>query len=271
MMSFHFHVHPKDSALGQWPKPMQIQALPFLNMLDRTKMGVNLGGKAVGRLFNCGQGGGWRRGSDLSPPQYRGGPHWPHHSEAHPLIISCAVNPLNKVARVEWRWGRYQQCRGECLVAKHRQQRRRCSVIQQCKLIKTVFANTAWYVRRIISSEDPTVSIIVTISSYQLHILRQINKIKPTLLKTLISGIQIEQPKVKCYHTDQLLLFCHIDIIIIRPYTGVLSRCKRHVTLLILVPALVTSRNWHLLKSPGTLKKIICWEETNARSNVKEC
>ena len=66
MMSFHFHVHPKDSALGQWPKPMQIQALPFLNMLDRTKMGVNLGGKAVGRLFNCGQGGGWRRGGERS-------------------------------------------------------------------------------------------------------------------------------------------------------------------------------------------------------------
>ena len=92
-------------------------SLGFLDMVVRAKMGTNLGAKAVGRVFNCGQGGGWRERSQSSSVS-RGASL---ASRAHALI-SC-VNPLKVAGGSREESGGCEQCRGKCRVAKHQRQR----------------------------------------------------------------------------------------------------------------------------------------------------
>ena len=137
-MGYNLQVHPKDSALGQKPIQNQCRFKPCPSSQHAWQsqngrlVGTILGGKAVGRLFNCGHTG-WRleeEGGAFSSVS-RGA------SLPSPLIISCAVNPLNQsthpiVARVvQWRWGGYQQVSTRVSGGKTSAAQRRCSVIHR--------------------------------------------------------------------------------------------------------------------------------------------
>ena len=148
-------------------------------------MGTNLGAKAVGRVFYCGQGGGWRERSQSSSVSR--GPHWPHG----PTHSSLVLKPTQSGQESRGESGGCQQRRGECRVAKHRRQQRPLSHFLDRETLINLIQGSFW---------TATATTAVLGGSYQMVHLRQQQQLLNHILRQ-------ERSKVKCSHSDYLLTF----------------------------------------------------------------
>ena len=199
-------------------------------------MGTNLGAKAVGRVFYCGQGGGWRERSQSSSVSR--GPHWPHGPTHSSLVLKPTQSGRVDDGRVE--------------------------------VVSSVGESVGW--QNIGGSNDSSAVIFWIVQldqgrfwtatatavlggSYQMVHLRQQQQLLNHILR-------LKRSKVKCSHSEYLLPFsqslashgCVVTLAVWYFYTGASTSDL--------------CRNWHLLT---TRKSSYFFSKTNTWLSSEVC